>query len=597
MKNSRYKQESWQLDDLFSGLDSPEIEESLEKIEEQIQHLEGYRDELLADMDTETFMDILKAYEALYESITRVTYYAYLKFAADTQDQKIQSAVARMQQLAAEADNRTLFFKLWWKSLSDESADRLMRIADDLQYWLEQLRKERPYTLSEAEERIINLKNVNGPQALLTLFSSITNRYTFDLEVNGEKKELTFDELTVYYRDQDPEMRKAAYQALFDVYSKDAPILGQIYQFRVRDWYSENVQLRKFESPLAVRNLANDIPDHVVDILLDVCRQNAPLFQRYFQLKARWLGMEKLRRYDIYGPVVKTEKQYEFTEAVDLVLTSFGRFSPQIGALAERVFKDHHLDSEVRKGKQGGAFCATVTPDLTPYVLQSYNGRPNDVATLAHELGHAIHAMLAEHHSIMVQQASLPLAETASTFGELLVVDRLLSEDPDPETQRDLLFRQMDTNYATIMRQAYFAIFERDAHAKVRAGASIDELSDLYAENLAEQFGDAIELNEEFRHEWVLIPHIYSTPFYVYAYAFGQLLVLSLYQQFLEEGEAFKPRYLKLLAAGGSDAPVRILEEAGIDIHTSEFWQGGFDVLEKALERLDALEVPDLAAA
>jgi oligoendopeptidase F len=545
-------------------------------------------------MDDETFMDILKAYESLFEDIIQVTYYAYLNFAADTQDQKIQSAVARMQQLAAEADNRTLFFKLWWKSIPDESANRLMLIADDLQYWLEQVRKERPYTLTEAEERIVNLKNVNGSQALLTLFSSITNRYTFDLQVNGDKKELTYEELTVYYRDQNPDMRAAAYQALFDVYSKDAPILGQIYQFRVRDWYSENVQLRKFESPLAVRNLTNDIPDDVVDILLDVCRQNAPLFQRYFRLKARWLGMEKLRRYDIYGPVVKTQKQYEFADAVDLVLTSFGRFSPRISQLAERVFQDHHLDSEVRKGKQGGAFCATVTPDLTPYVLQSYNGRPDDVATLAHELGHAIHAMLAEHHSVMVQQASLPLAETASTFGELLVIDRLLSEDPDPETQRDLLFRQMDTNYATIMRQAYFAIFERDAHAKVQSGASIDELSALYTENLAEQFGDAIELNEEFRHEWVLIPHIYSTPFYVYAYAFGQLLVLSLYQQFLAEGEAFIPRYLKLLSAGGSDAPVRILEEAGIDIHSPEFWQGGFNVLETALERLEALEIPEV---
>jgi oligoendopeptidase F len=543
-------------------------------------------------MDNEAFMDILKAYESLYSDIIRAAYYTYLLFAADTQNQKIQSAVARMQQLSAEADNRTLFFKLWWKSIPDETAERLIRIADGLEYWLEQLRKERPYTLTEAEERIVNLKNVNGSQALLTLFSSITNRYTFDLQVDGDKKELTYEELTVYYRDQDPDMRAAAYRALFEVYSKDAPILGQIYQFRVRDWYSENVQLRNFESPLAVRNHANDIPDPVVDILLDVCRKNAPIFQRYFQLKARWMGMEKLRRFDIYGPVVKTEKQYEFADAVKLVLTSFSRFSPRIGELAERVFKDHHLDSEVRKGKQGGAFCATVTPDLTPYVLQSYNGRPDDVATLAHELGHAIHAMLAEHHSVMVQQASLPLAETASTFGELLVIDRLLSENPDPETERDLLFRQMDTSYATIMRQAYFAIFERDAHAKVRAGASIDELSELYAQNLAEQFGDAIELDEEFRHEWVLIPHIYSTPFYVYAYAFGQLLVLSLYQQFLAEGEAFKPRYIKLLSAGGSESPVQILEQAGIDIHSPEFWQGGFDVLQASLERLEALEIP-----
>jgi oligoendopeptidase F len=259
--------------------------------------------------------------------------------------------------------------------------------------------------------------------------------------------------------------------------------------------------------------------------------------------------------------------------------------------LAELVFAEQHIDSEVRKGKRGGAFCATVSPDHTPWVLQSYHGRPGDVATMAHELGHAVHSMLAEHHSILTQQSSLPLAETASTFGEMIVIDRLLAEDPDPETQRDLLFRQMDDNYATILRQAFFAIFERDAHELVKRGATIDELSDLYGQNLAEQFGHSLELSAEFNLEWLAIPHIYQVPFYVYAYAFGQLLVLSLYQQYLAEGDAFKPRYFEILAAGGSDAPARILERAGVDIRSADFWQGGFDVLRNSLERLEALDI------
>jgi oligoendopeptidase F len=210
---------------------------------------------------------------------------------------------------------------------------------------------------------------------------------------------------------------------------------------------------------------------------------------------------------------------------------------------------------------------------------------------MAHELGHAVHSMLAEHHSALTQQSSLPLAETASTFGEMIVIDRLLAGDPDPETQRDLLFRQMDDSYAVIMRQAYFAIFERDAHQLVKNGATIDELSDLYARNLAEQFGDSLSISDDFSLEWLVIPHIYRVPFYVYAYAFGQLLVLSLYQQYLDEGDAFKPRYFEILAAGGSDAPARILDKAGIDIHSAEFWQGGYDVLHNALERLEALDV------
>jgi len=201
--------------------------------------------------------------------------------------------------------------------------------------------------------------------------------------------------------------------------------------------------------------------------------------------------------------------------------------------------------------------------------------------------------MLAEHHTALTQHASLPLAETASTFGEMLVIDRLLSEDPDPEMRRDLLFRQMDQNYATIMRQAYFALFERDAHNRIKEGATIDEISALYAENLASQFGDSIELSDDFKIEWMAVPHIYSVPFYVYAYAFGQLLVLSLYQQYLAEGDNFKDRYRTLLSTGGSEAPVRVLERAGIDIHSVDFWRGGFDVLKASLAQLEALDIPD----
>jgi oligoendopeptidase F len=243
----------------------------------------------------------------------------------------------------------------------------------------------------------------------------------------------------------------------------------------------------------------------------------------------------------------------------------------------------------VRKGKRSGAFCSTIAPDLTPWVLLNYQGRPDDVATMAHELGHAIHSMLADHHSIFTQNASLPLAETASTFGEMMLVDRLLAEESDEDVRRDLLFRQVDDAYATIMRQAHFALFERQAHELVNQSAPVDELSDAYMENLREQFGDSVELGDEFRWEWVSIPHIYQVPFYVYAYAFGQLLVFSLYQQYKEEGQAFKPRYLKILAAGGSDAPVRVLGDAGIDVSRPEFWQGGFDVIGRLVDQLESL--------
>jgi oligoendopeptidase F len=329
----------------------------------------------------------------------------------------------------------------------------------------------------------------------------------------------------------------------------------------------------------------------VVDTLLDVSRKNVGLFQRYFQLKARLLGVPRLRRYDIYAPVTKTsEKQYPFERAADLVLDSFSQFHPRFAELARRVFDENRLDSEVRKGKRSGAFCASYWPKATPYVLLNYQGQADDVATMAHELGHAIHSMLSSEHSIFTFFCSLPLAETASTFGEMMLVDRLLAEETDAGVRRDLLFRQMDDAYATIMRQAYFALFERKAHELVQQGAAVDELSNAYMENLKEQFGDAVEISDEFRWEWVSIPHIFQTPFYVYAYAFGQLLVFALYRQFKQEGEAFKPRYIKILAAGGAASPEQILKDAGIDMRSAAFWQGGFDVIKGLMDDLEALQ-------
>ena len=465
-----------------------------------------------------------------------------------------------------------------------------MAASGDYRYWLEEMRHFKPHTLTEAEEKIINIKNVTGSSALGTLYDSLTNRYTFKLTVDGEVKEITRGELMVYARSADPALRAAAYQEQYRVYGDDGPILGQIYQTLVRDWRNEAVTLRKFADPIAARNLANDIPDAVVDTLLKVCQRNAPIFQRFFRLKARLIGMEKLRRYDIYAPVAHSPKKYAFDDAVHIVLDSFYQFAPRVSELARRVFAENHIDSEVRKGKRGGAFCASSDPAITPCVLVNYQGRADDVATMAHELGHAIHAMLASHHTAFTFHSSLPLAETASTFGEMMLIDRLLSEESDASVRRDLLFRQIDDFYATILRQAFFALFERQAHEMTANGASVDELSEAYMQNLRTQFGDAVEVSDEFRWEWVSIPHIYQVPFYVYAYTFGQLLVLSLYKQFKQEGESFKPRYLKILSTGGSQAPVKILADAGIDIYQDSFWQGGFDVLDGLVKQLESFE-------
>lgn len=586
-----YTLSRWSLADLFPSHDSPQVNAAFDELDAQVSAFEAHRARLSPAIAPREFMEIVRQLEVITRQVNRIHSFAELYFTEDTQDQAALAFLGRVEQTMAHIQNRLLFFSLWWKDLDEEPAARLMAEAGDYRYWLEEMRHFKPHTLSEAEEKIINIKDVTGVRAMHSLYDSITNRYVFRVEVDGEVQELTRGELMVYARHHDPDLRARAYQELYRVYGNDGPILGQMYQTLVRDWANEQVDLRKFASPISARNLVNDIPDPVVDTLLDVCQRNATVFQRYFRLKARWLGMERIRRYDIYAPVAKSDKRYDYSQAAEMVLDSFQQFDAKVASLARRVFDENHLDSEVRKGKMSGAFCASVTPDMTPWVLLNYQGRPDDVATMAHELGHAIHSMLASHHSLFTFHACLPLAETASTFGEMMLIDQLLAHESDENVRRDLLFRQVDDAYATIMRQAFFALFERQAHQMVQQGATVDELAAAYMENLSQQFGDAVELMDEFRWEWVSIPHIYQVPFYVYAYTFGQLLVLSLYQQYKAEGDSFKPRYLKILSAGGSEAPARVLAEAGIDISSSDFWQGGFDVISGLLDKLEAIPV------
>ena len=588
---SEYKLSPWSLKDLYPSNDGPEIDAAFKGLEAKAEAFEAFREKLTPDIDFEDFMDAIKALEEATEAAYTLYAYPSLWFAADTQSQDAQALYARVQQFMAKLQNQTLFFSLWWKNLDADVAEKMMSVSDGYTYWLEEMRHYKPHILTEPEEKIVNIKDVTGSQALVTLYDAITNRYVFKLEVDGEVKEMTRGELTVYIQGTDADLRKAAYQEMYRVYGDDGPILGQMYQNLIRDWRAENIELRSYATPISVRNLINDVPDDVVKALLEVCENNADIFQRYFKIKAKWLGVDKLSRYDIYAPVAEADKTFEYDEAVKLTLDAFEDFEPRIAELAKKIFENDHIDSEVRKGKQSGAFCLSVVPGHTPYVKVNYQGKTSDVATIAHELGHAIHAMLAFDHNVFTFHSSLPMAENASTFAEMLLIDRLLEIEDDPAVCRDILFRQVDDAYATIMRQAFFAMFEVTAHDMVAEGATIDQISAAYMENIEKQFGDAIELSDEFKWEWVSVPHFYHYPFYVYAYAFGQLLVLSLYKQFKAEGDSFKPRYIKILEAGGSASPFDICAEAGLDITKTEFWQGGFDVVKEMVDQLDAIPV------
>lgn len=584
---------AWDLSELLPDTSEEGISAKLEQIEASVEAFVERREALRPEMAAEDFLSLMRQYEALIAEIDVVGAHAGLWFSSDTQSAKALSHRNRIQQVLTRLQNKVLFFELWWKDLDDADAERLTPADDaDRRHYLRELRRFKPYTLDERSEQIINTKNANGINAVMTLYSMLTNRQEYTVEIEGEAKTLTEGEMRSLFFSPDPDLRETVYRELFRVYEPDAPILAQIYANRVRDWHTEYVELRGVPSAIAVRNLRNDIPDEAVETLLDVVHRNAPVFQEYFKLKGKWLGIEPLRRYDLYAPLATSNQTVPFDQAVKMVLDTFRAFDDRFAKLAKRVFAETHMDSEIRKGKRSGAFCATILPEVTPYVMVNYTEKVRDVATLAHELGHAVHSMLSEHHTHFTQHPSLPLAETASVFSEMLITDRLLAEETDLMARRDLLAAAVDDVYATVTRQTFFVRFELAAHEAIMANKSADDLFEIYAQNLAEQFGDSMVIPPEMRYEWISIPHLFNTPFYCYAYSFGQLLVLALYRRFQQEGDAFKPGYFRLLSYGGSARPVQILNELGIDVTDAEFWQGGFDVVRDMIDELKSIEIP-----
>jgi oligoendopeptidase F len=505
-----------------------------------------------------------------------------------------------MEKLVAEISNRMLFFDLWFKNqIDDETATRLINaIPKAYQEYLRHKRLVAKYSLSEPEEKIINTLEVTGVRALIKIYDKMTSGFEFTMKLRHGRKtiEKKFDnkeKLVSLVRSPDGKKREAAYKSLLQVYKRNSGVLGEIYQNIIMQWRDEAIMMRGYRSPISVRNIANNLEDATVDALLAACRNNVAIFHDYFVEKAKMLGMKKLHRYHLYAPIsnrASDSKKFTYGKAIETMLDSFGAFDPQFRRLAERVFMEHHIDSEIRKAKRGGAFCYTVTPKLTPYVLLNFDGLSRDVSTLAHEFGHGIHSMLASDMPLMVFHAPLPLAETASVFAEMLLNEKL-AEKMSKKERRILLAEQIDNLYATIIRQAYFTLFEINAHKAIgENNATIDAVAKIYMDNLKEQFGTAVTISPDFEWEWIYIPHFYHTPFYTYAYSFGNLLVLSLYRQYkLEDRSSFVPKYFKILSAGGSRKPEELLMEAGIDISKEEFWQQGFDHVQEIIQQLKAL--------
>ena len=594
LNNSNIKLGKWDLTDLVDDSSTKKVAELVANIKEDVKEFEDNRRILKPDLSISIFEGLVHKIEKILEDLSAVNSFAHLKYAANTSSNEAAALVLQMEKLSSEVSNQILFFDLWFKrELDNNNSQRLIdSISTVYREYLRHKRLIAKYSLNESEEKIINTLEVTGLGAIIKIYDRMTNNFEFTVvKKRGNKKIIkTFknkEKLLSLVRSPKVNEREYAYKALLKTYEKNSGVLGDIYQNLVTQWRDENISIRGFNSAISVRNIYNNIDDATVETLLSVCKENAHLFHDYFLEKARLIGVKKLRRYDLYAPISNSNiLKFTFKNAAKLVLDTFYKFDPRFGTYTERLFKENHIDSEIRNGKTGGAFCYTVSPQRTPYVLLNFDGMMRDVSTMAHEFGHAIHSIFASNKPILVSHAPLPLAETASVFGEMILNEEIYKK-LNGEKKQIFLAEQIDDMYATIMRQAFFTIFEIEAHKHiVEQSVTIDNISNLYIDNLKAQFGNSIRISDDFKWEWLYIPHFYHSPFYCYAYSFGNLLVLSLYQQYREEGKSFISKYLKILSAGGSEKPETLLKDSGFDITKASFWQQGFDLIKTKIKKL-----------
>jgi len=588
---TKYVVGKWELSGLVPNPKTPAFTKQIQALEKKSKQFANIKSSLKPKISSKKFFEILHKIEDIDEKMSIIGGYSSLAYAADTQSDEATSLLTKMNKLGADISNQILFFDLWWKrSIDEKNAKRLILEAGQLSGYLRYKRLLAKYSLSEPEEKIINTLDVTGSTALVKLYDKITNAFEYYVRLNGKKKKLTREELSSLVRSTKSKTRENAYKSLFSKFSVSKGVLGEIYQNIVLNWRDEGVEIRGFSTPISIRNIGNDVDDKTINSLLTICKKNTSLFQKFFLKKAKMLGMKKLRRYDLYAPSASKikEKNYPYDKSVKMVFDAFEKFSPKLKEFAKKVFDENHIDSSIRAGKRDGAFCSTLSPKITPYVMVNFTGKAKDAYTLAHELGHAVHSQAASDKSILVSDAPLPLAETASTFSELLLYDSL-SEKISDEEKKIMLSEQIDDFYATIIRQAFFTLFEINAHKQIANTTTVDELSKTYLSNIEEQFGRSIILSNDFSLEWSCIPHFFHTPFYCYSYSFGNLLALSLFQRYKKEGKDFVPSYVSILGAGGSKKPESLLNEFGINIASTRFWQDGFDYVNEQVKSLSAL--------
>ena len=588
---------SWDLSPLVYGEEDAGADRLLDEAATRAQAFAEAHAGRVAALDPPAFAAAVLELQELSELTARAGNYAMLRFSIDTADPALGALLQRVQEKSTAIETQLLFFELEWAALDDDRADELMD-ADGLQtarHFLRSSRRYRPHLLTEPEEKILAEKSVSGASAWGRLFSEQVSALTVSLP--GEDEPVTLDSALARLMSPDREVRRVAAESVTAALKPGLRTRAYIFNTLLHDKAVDD-RLRHFPNWLAARNLSNEASDESVQALLSAVRNRYELPRRWYRLKAQLLGLERLADYDRMAAVTQEEDEpVAWEDAKALVLDAYAAFTPELGDPARAFFDEHRIDAPPRPAKRGGAFAAYTVPSEHPYLMLNYTAKRRDVLVLAHEMGHGLHAELARPRGILEQHTPLTLAETASVFGETLVFRRLLDQAATPQSRLSLLAESIEGSIATVFRQTAMNGFEELVHTTRRdeGELAVDRFNELWAQSQEQMLGDSVQLTDGYRMWWSYVPHFISTPGYVYAYAYGQLLALSIYKRYADEGESFVPSYLELLRAGGSRSPEELGAMVDIDLADPGFWDSGLDLVEAQLEEAEEAANASLA--
>lgn len=579
----------WNLPELYSGIKDPQIKKDIQTIQQQTAKFsKKYAAQINEKISAQTLAKIFKDYEQILEKITLIAAFASLYHSIHS-DQPAAGAFYQqaMTDYTAIA-NQLLFVELDLKKISDEKFKQL-KMASELKnygHFLSLQEKWKKHRLSENEEKILNDKQLTGSAAFQRLFDQTHANKCYQW---GNKK-IQEAEILDLLRQPDRQLRKKAAQVFTQGLKEEKVLMTYIFNILGQD-KAINDRYRQFENPEQSRHIANEINSEQLAALLKVVADNYQVVQDYYNFKKKQLGYAKLYDYDRYAPLVKTKTKINYSQAKDIVLSAFGDFSADYRQKAEEFFEQNWIDAPIQPGKQGGAFCCHISPKVHPFVLVNYNSNLESVLTLAHELGHGVHASLARKQSLLNYDWPLTVAETASIFGEMLTFNRLKATLKKREEQLQLYGLMIESAFASIFRQVSMFLFERSFHQHLRDHGELtsEQIGQLWKKPQQAVFDQSVEFLPHYDLWWSYISHFVSTPFYVYAYAFGSLLALSLYAQYEQQGDSFTAKYLDLLANGGSQTPDQLVQPFGINLSKESFWQGGMDIIKQMVDDVKSL--------